>query len=104
MSPNGPVVVDWPNARGGEPMADVAITYALIVCGRIPLPRPVAAAMNAVRTPVLRRAFARRYLGPEFYRQVAFMAELKCFDKNMAPDEVRALRALANRSAAKAPG
>jgi Phosphotransferase enzyme family len=104
MSPNGPVVVDWPNARRGEPMADVAITYALIACGRIPLPRPVAAAINAVRRPVVQRTFARRYLGPEFHRQVAFMAELKCFDQHMAPDEMRALRALAKRSAAKAPG
>ena len=32
------------------------------------------------------------------------MAELKCFDENMAPDEIRALRALAREYAAKAPG
>jgi aminoglycoside phosphotransferase (APT) family kinase protein len=104
MSPNGPVVVDWPNARRGDPMADVALTYALLSCGRIPLPRPIAAALNAVRRPVMRRAFARRYEGAAFYRHVAEMAELKCFDKNMAVDEIRALRALAKRSAAKAPG
>src|ERR1700690_459111 len=47
MSPTGPVVIDWPNARRGDPMLDVAVTFALISCGRIPLPRPVAAAMNA---------------------------------------------------------
>jgi aminoglycoside phosphotransferase (APT) family kinase protein len=104
MSPRGPVVIDWPNACRGDPMADVALTYALICCGRIPLPRPVAAALNAVRTPVFHRTFARRYLGPAFYRRVADMAELKCFDKNMAPDETRALRRLAERSRARAPG
>jgi aminoglycoside phosphotransferase (APT) family kinase protein len=104
MSPAGPIVIDWPNARRGDPMADVAVTYALIACGHIPLPRPVAAALDTVRTPVLRRFFAKRYLGPAFYRRVAEMAELKCFDENMAPDEIRALRALAERSRSKAPG
>jgi aminoglycoside phosphotransferase (APT) family kinase protein len=104
MSPKGPVVIDWPNARRGDPMADVAVTYALIACGHIPLPRPIASTLNAVRTPVLRRFFAKRYLGPAFYGRVAEMAELKCFDENMAPDEIRALRALARKSRAKAPG
>jgi aminoglycoside phosphotransferase (APT) family kinase protein len=104
MAPGGPVVIDWPNARRGEPMVDVAVTYALMLSGHIPLPRPVAAAMNAVRTPIVRRWFAKRYVGPDFYRRVAEMAELKCFDPNMAPDEVRALRRLAARSAARAPG
>jgi aminoglycoside phosphotransferase (APT) family kinase protein len=104
MSPRGPIVIDWPNARRGDPMADVALTYALIRCGRIPLPRPVAAALGALRAPVLRRTFAKRYVGPAFYRQVAEMAELKCFDKNMAPDELRRLRGLAEESRSKAPG
>jgi aminoglycoside phosphotransferase (APT) family kinase protein len=104
MSPKGPVVIDWPNARRGDPMADVAVTYALIACGHIPLPRPVASTLNAVRTPVLLRFFAKRYLGPAFYGRVAEMAELKCFDENMAPDEIRALRALVRKSRAKAPG
>ncbi|MDQ1476953.1 MAG: hypothetical protein QOE62_2182 [Actinomycetota bacterium] len=104
MSPNGPVVVDWPNARAGDPMADVALTFALISCGHIPLPRPAAIAMDALRQPVLRRAFAGRNVGPAFYRRVAEMAELKCFDTNMAPDEIRALRKLARGAAAKAPG
>jgi len=107
MSPNGPVVIDWPNARRGDPMADVALTYALISCGRIPLPRPVAFAIGAIRAPLLRRTFAQRYLGAAFYGRVAEMAELKCFDANMNAGELRALRRLAERAkrrAAKAPG
>ncbi len=102
MSARGPVVVDWPNARGGDPMVDVAISYALIACGNIPMPRPIAAAVNAVRAPALNHWFARRYIGAHFYRRVAEMAELKCFDTNMTPDEMRALRRLAAKSAAKA--
>lgn len=102
MSANGPVVVDWPNARGGDPMVDVAISYALIACGNVPMPRPIAAAVNAVRTPALNHWFAKRYNGSHFYRRVAEMAELKCFDQNMSPDEMRALRRLAVKSAARA--
>jgi aminoglycoside phosphotransferase (APT) family kinase protein len=102
MSSKGPVVIDWPNARRGDPMADVGVTFALVTCGRIPLPRPVAAAIDAIRVPVVRRAFAKRYLGPQFYASVAEMALLKCFDTNMAPDEIAALERLAKWGAAKA--
>ncbi len=104
MSPNGPVVIDWPNTRRGDPMLDVAVTFALMCCGRIPLPRPAALLLDAVRRPVVSRTFAQRYAGPAFDRAVAEMAELKCFDANMAPDEMRALRRLAARYGAKAPG
>ena len=104
MSPKGPVVIDWPNARRGDPMCDVALSYALIACGRIPLPRPAAAALGAIRRPLLDRTFAKRYLGPEFYGRLAEMAELKCFDENMAADELRALRRLADTSRARASG
>lgn len=95
----GPVVIDWPNARRGDPMSDVALTFALITCARIPLPRPVAAALDAVRAPVVRRAFARRYLGPQFSGCVAEMATLKTLDPNMEPDEVTALEKLSRRAA-----
>jgi hypothetical protein len=60
--------------------------------------------LNAIRQPAVRRWFAGRYRGPAFFGRVAEMAELKCFDPNMAPDEVAALRRLASRAAAKAPG
>jgi len=104
MSPKGPVVVDWPNARGGDPLVDVALSYALIACGEIPLPRPVATAVDAVRRPALNHWFAKRYLGLQFDRRVAEMAELKCFDPNMSEREIRSLRRLAARFGAKAPG
>ena len=98
----GPVVIDWPNARRGDPMADVALTFAIITCARIPLPRPIAAALSSIRAPVVRRAFARRYVGPHFYRRVEEMAILKCFDRNMEPAEVAALEKLAHWAAVRA--
>jgi aminoglycoside phosphotransferase (APT) family kinase protein len=98
----GPVVIDWPNARRGDPMSDVALTFAIITCARIPVPRPIAVALSSVRAPVVRHAFARRYLGPHFYRCVDEMAILKCFDRNMEPDEIAALEKLARRAADRA--
>jgi aminoglycoside phosphotransferase (APT) family kinase protein len=98
----GPVVIDWPNARRGDPMADVALTFAIITCARIPLPRPIAGALTWVRKPLVRRAFARRYVGPHFYSRVEDMASLKCFDRHMEPDEVEALEKLARWAAKRA--
>ena len=49
-------------------------------CGHIPLPAPGRRGDDAMRAPLVRRSFARRYVGPHFYRRVAEMAELKCFD------------------------
>ncbi len=102
MSASGPVVIDWPNARSGDPMCDVGLSYALMLCGRIPLPRPIATVLGAARRPVIDRVFARRYAGAAFDRAVAAMAELKCFDTNMHPDELASLHALAARK--RAPG
>ena len=85
-------------------MVDVAISYALMRAG---------ASRSRVRWPsrwtrsasrCCDRFFAKRYVGPAFYRRVAEMAELKCFDTNMAPDEIRALRKMAAWAGAKAPG
>jgi len=98
----GPVVIDWPNARRGDPMADVALTFAILRCGQIPVPRPVRAVLDAARAPVMNRSFARRYVGPHFYERVEEMALVKCFDKNMQPDEIAALQKLARWAAKKA--
>ncbi len=95
MSARGPVVIDWPNACAGEPLADVALTYALLLCPRIPAPAPARQMLQLLRKPLVERAFARRYRGMPFRRQVAAMASLKSLDRNMAPDEVRSLQALA---------
>ena len=96
MTSRGPVVIDWPNARAGAPLADVALTYALLRGGHIPLPRPIAQVLGAVRAPMINRGFARRYLGdPEFDQHLAYMAGLKAFDPHLYADEVAAITRLA---------
>jgi hypothetical protein len=51
----------------------------------------------------LANQFVLRYRGPELSARIAYAAELKTFDRNMFPDEVKKLQRLA-RKAAKAPG
>jgi aminoglycoside phosphotransferase (APT) family kinase protein len=102
MSPTrGPVVIDWPNATRGDPMADVALTYVLLTCPRIPVPRPLEVTLDAIRIPLVRRYFARRYRGRAFDQYVALMAELKCLDRNMGPDEIARMESLATRMRAQ---
>lgn len=98
----GPVVIDWGNARRGNALTDVALTYVLLVAPRMPGPRLVTYALQPV-SKWLANQFVLRYRSPELNTRVAYAAELKCFDANMAPDEVKNLKRLA-RKAAKAPG
>jgi aminoglycoside phosphotransferase (APT) family kinase protein len=99
----GPVVIDWPNARRGDPLSDVATTYVLLVAPRMPAPWVVRKAVQPFRL-WLARAFTKRYRGDELTRRIAEMAELKTFDTNMMRDEIASLERLARRMRAKAPG
>jgi aminoglycoside phosphotransferase (APT) family kinase protein len=36
VGPQGPVVIDWPNARRGDPSIDVGLAWVLMAAGQIP--------------------------------------------------------------------
>ena len=36
VGPKGPVVIDWPNARRGDPSVDVGLAWVLMAAGQIP--------------------------------------------------------------------
>ena len=81
MSPNGPVVIDWPNARRGDPMADVALDVRAHLVRTHPAAAPARrwqSARCARRCSVARSPSATS--DPRSTRRVAEMAELKCFD------------------------
>ncbi len=99
----GPVVIDWGNAHRGDPLVDVGMTYVLLTCPRVPAPLALRLAAQPLRI-ALARAFARRYVGRRFYEQLAQAAELKTLDRNMAPDEVKKIRRLAQRAHRRATG
>jgi aminoglycoside phosphotransferase (APT) family kinase protein len=87
LSPRGPVVIDWTGAARGQPLSDVAMTYVLLTCPRMPAPRAVQLLVQPARV-LLAWAFARRYRGAAFRTHLAAAGELKALDRNMAPDEV----------------
>jgi aminoglycoside phosphotransferase (APT) family kinase protein len=104
LSPTrGPVVIDWTNARAGDPLCDVALTYALMMCGRIPGPRWISRLAQPLRTVLVGDPFVSRYDGAALWQWIAAMAELKALDPRMYPDEVHALRRLAERARDSAP-
>jgi aminoglycoside phosphotransferase (APT) family kinase protein len=49
IGPDGPVVIDWTNARGGDALFDVALTWVLMAAGEIPGHRVQARLMGLAR-------------------------------------------------------
>lgn len=96
MAARGPVVIDWSNACGGEPLLDVGFTSVLLTCPDAPLPRALQLAAWPLRRAMARR-FARRYRGPELRRWTARAARLKTADPHLSPAEVARCRRLAER-------
>jgi aminoglycoside phosphotransferase (APT) family kinase protein len=84
LSPDGPVVVDWTNARRGESAFDVALTWVI----------------GATSTGLgrLGRSFLRHFLShfdrDELRRVLRAAAEYRLDDENVVDDERRAIRAL----------
>jgi aminoglycoside phosphotransferase (APT) family kinase protein len=97
MSQRGPVVIDWTNARRGEPLTDAALTYVLLVGPRMPAPWLVAQLLQPVRQ-ILARSFTKRYRGDALQRQIAYAAALKCLDPNMDEYEKRRLERISRRA------
>lgn len=61
LSPGGPVVIDWPDAAAGDPMADVART-SLLLMGRGNLPSGRAPGVVLAARRAFQRAYLARYL------------------------------------------
>ena len=62
MGPDGPVVIDWPNATAGPPEADVAMTSVLIEVGTPPNGMPfVLGLLGLARRRVLIPRYLARY-------------------------------------------
>jgi tRNA A-37 threonylcarbamoyl transferase component Bud32 len=84
VSPAGPVVIDWTNARGGEPAFDVALTWVI----------------GATSTGLgrLGRLFVEQFLAhfdrDGLRRELRAAAEYRLADRNVREDERRRVREL----------
>jgi aminoglycoside phosphotransferase (APT) family kinase protein len=90
LSPGGPVVIDWANARRGEPLLDVAFTW--VIC---------ATSSGVGRLGV---EFAERFLEcfdrDGVVRHLALAAEQRLADKNVLDEERERIRELAANAGA----
>ena len=103
ITASGPIVIDWANAARGDPLLDVALTYVLFTCPRMPGPDLLNTAMQPVRR-LLADTFARRYRGRELDSQLVQAAALKMLDTNMSAEEVAAIERLGERARARIRG
>ena len=82
LSPAGPFVVDWTNARAGEPALDVAMTWVIL------------GTSGGVPGRVFVRAFLRHFDRAEIRRALPAAGELRLGDPNVTEREKRAVRRL----------
>ncbi|MBQ1080036.1 phosphotransferase [Nocardiopsis sp. B62] len=85
LTPRGPVVIDWTNARDGEPDLDLAVTALLLALTGLCGPRPLAALAGACLDPYLRSAEG------DPARLVDDAVALRRADPNLTPEEVSLL-------------
>ncbi|WP_017542746.1 phosphotransferase [Nocardiopsis prasina] len=85
LTPRGPVVIDWTNARDGEPDLDLAVTALLLALTGLCGPRPLAALAGACLDPYLRSAEG------DPARLVNDAVALRRADPNLTAEEVSLL-------------
>ncbi len=90
----GPVVIDWSNARRGDPAADVALTWIVLQSGAIPAPAPIAFLLKRFRSRFVRH-FITQFDRDAIRPVVPVMVDYKVQDPHMSDAECQAMRRLA---------
>ena len=93
MGAEGPIVIDWTNAASGDPLADVALTWALIASGEVPTDRIQSVILGVGRNRLL-KAFLKSFQGDALRSTLIEGVEWKCTDRNMSAVEIRRMRSL----------
>jgi hypothetical protein len=100
VTAEGPVVIDWSNAKRGAPEMDVANTWALLRCGEIPLRGPTKWISQLGRGLLL-----RDFLGfldqPAAARVMPALVEWRQGDRNHSENEKAKMRRLAAKVASQ---
>jgi aminoglycoside phosphotransferase (APT) family kinase protein len=92
-TPDGYVVIDWANARRGDPATDVANTWALVACGEVPGSR-FDRAFAAVGRHLLLRTFLARLDKAAALRAMPALVEWRMDDRNHSKRELDRMRRL----------
>jgi len=97
MTAEGPVVIDWSNARRGHALTDVALTWLLLASGEIP-----GGGLRVRAIGRFRALFVSRFVGQfdidEVRRHLPGVTQWKLTDPHMSEREKQAMRRLAGDS------
>jgi tRNA A-37 threonylcarbamoyl transferase component Bud32 len=96
LTANGPVVIDWPNARRGDGDSDVALTWALLSAGEVPASRFWAALLGRGRQAFI-NSFLSSFDRAAVSAQLAGIVEWKVADAHLSDVEQRAMLTLVQR-------
>jgi tRNA A-37 threonylcarbamoyl transferase component Bud32 len=86
LSPGGPFVIDWTNARRGDPAVDVALTWLIVATMGGPLARPFL------------HWFLSRFDRADLVRALPAAAGLRLADVNVSDHERRGVRRFTQRA------
>ncbi|MDQ4030420.1 MAG: phosphotransferase [Actinomycetota bacterium] len=87
LSPRGPFVIDWTNARRGDPAVDIALTSVIV------------ATSGGLPGRLTFRWFLRQFDRDDLLRGLPAAAELRLADANVSERERRAIRRFVRRRA-----
>jgi Phosphotransferase enzyme family len=93
LGSDGPMVIDWSNALGGEPSIDAALTWVLLASGESPTGRMLSAVAGLGRR-VLLRSFLQSFSLEDLRAVIGEVVDWKCGDANMSADEVARMQRL----------
>ena len=86
LSSKGPVVIDWTNAKRGDPSDDVALTWVLIAAGEAPSNWFVNAVSGRARS-ILIANFLAGFDREEVTRHLSEVVKWKVLDPHMSANE-----------------
>lgn len=86
LSPTGPMVIDWANARRGDPSVDIGLTWALIAAGEAPTNPFVSMMLGRVRS-VLVKSFLESFDTNSVARNLREVVAWKVSDPHISATE-----------------
>jgi aminoglycoside phosphotransferase (APT) family kinase protein len=96
LAKSGPVVIDWPNARRGNPATDVALTWVLLAAGEIPGDGVMAKVIGTFRSFFV-NSFLKHFDLEPVRAELRATVNWKVTDPNMSDAEIARMRALAEQ-------
>ncbi|HWF15031.1 MAG TPA: phosphotransferase [Acidimicrobiales bacterium] len=87
VGPKGPFVIDWPNARRGDPDIDVGLAWVLMAAGQVPGNRLKAKLLALGRT-LLVGGFLSHFDRDEVAGHLRPIVEVKVKDPHMSETEI----------------